>query len=220
MTGRARVSWETSQITLYRYMARDLGLKGMELLTLAGARSFARGSGKIGTTESHLGAWWGGERVADSLVSKGLMVKDGERALCGSDLVPYRLTGRAMDPAPGEGAAGWPGIAFGPVTLYGFYVTRLGLVGDDLVAYAVVAEFTHAPAFQSEVSFAEIASWLGDDADAASRALSRLTRRGLLERVPAGLRLGPAARTVWDYVRMGMAAVDAAAAKDTVVGAL
>lgn len=203
--------WESSHITLYHYMGRDLGLKGAELLTLAALRSFARGDGEVETTVGFFGFWSGrcrrssGQAVAD-LVSKGLISRRERRVMGAGSRVSYRLTERGIGRIEGDVPLDAPRLEF--VTLHGFYVTRLGLTGADLVAYAVIAEATH-DGLAREIPLSWLASWLGSTVNTARSAVARLVRRGLVERrdparggAACAYALGPAALTVDDAVEI------------------
>lgn len=216
MTGQDTARWERSQITLYRYMGRDLGLKGAELLTLAAVRSLARGDGEAVTAVGYFGFWSGrcrrscGQAVA-GLVSKGLM----SRAPASGRRVSYRLTERAMRPA--GRAAGLDAPDLDRVTLHGLYVTGLGLTGSDLVAYSVIADATH-DGVAREIPLSWLASWLGSTVNTARSAVARLVRRGLVERrepsrggAACAYALGPGALTAGDLPRLAMGAKGGAA---------
>ncbi len=171
--------WAGAYVTLDRYMTRDLGLKGTELLVFAAIDGFARSRGECTSTMGYFSFWSGrcrrscGQAVA-SLTEKDL-VERGWRLDDTGWRVTYRLTdlsARRRGDRDGEGES---------VTLRGRYVTELGLTGVDLVTYAALAELCPYGS-ERPVALSWLASWSGSSRETVRRAVSRLEQAGLVAR--------------------------------------
>lgn len=205
-------SWEGNFLTLQRFMVRDLGLSGHALMAFAVVHGFAQATGSCTSPLSYFRFWTGCSkttiiRAIDELEEAGLVLRGSRRTPDGRRGRVYTMTPRAVRAEGAPSAAdGSSGNAV--VNIQGFMVTRLGLMGVDLITYAAIAGLAQLGG-PVRVPLSYLASWIGGSASTARRAVRRLEARGLVVRETLRdergasyntYALGPAALTLSDLL--------------------